>query len=84
MTRRPRTSQSALRQRIYDRMADEWGMEYNLVLPRLLCHLLGREKVFGLREDMSETEIEICKKLLGEHGYAFYRALLVQKGDFHG
>lgn len=76
-------STSSLRQAIYDRMSDEWGLKYDLKLTKLLAQLLGRkaDSLLGGNVKMSDAEIEICKKLLGEHGYAYYKMLLAQMED---
>lgn len=47
--------------------------------PRALAQLLGRKRSF-FHQSMTEDEIADCEKLLGPHGYAYYRVLLVRSG----
>lgn len=51
----------------------------------LLNHLLGRDVVNGLQYNLaslSATDLEVLNRLLGPHGYAYFRALLEQRGPF--
>lgn len=69
-----------MRQAVYDRMHNEWNLKSYLLddLPQHLAELCGRAEKFVFRNTLSDTERDICKKLLGEHGYAYYKALLAR------
>lgn len=69
-----------LRQQIYDRMADEWSMPYGLNLSHTLQKMLGIDYPLTSVSPMTEEQVEICKKLLGPHGYAYFKAWEAQNG----
>lgn len=72
-----------LRKSIYELM-DRWenyDPHGDDAVKRLHCILRGKEGNFaGYNEVMTDEEIDICQKLTGVHGYAYYRALLIIKG----
>jgi hypothetical protein len=75
-------SANKMRQAIYDRMADEWGLKYDLKLVKLLKAIMGREASLD-RYAMTDHEIDVCKKLLGPHGYAYFKAFMARQEVDH-
>lgn len=81
-----------LRQRVYllfvkwqyeDKVVYIDGNEFNSTHFSRLC---GRDldNQFRMGEPCTEAEREICKNLLGPHGYTYYRALMAIRGIKHG
>lgn len=73
-------SGNRMRQAVYNRMADEWGLTYDLRLVKLLSRLCGRENAWGTLDALSEREREICEMLLSYNGYALFKMMLVKHG----
>lgn len=79
MRQRHRFTDSRLRQAVYDRMADEWGLPYDLKLTKLLLAIMGRKHPFHHSLDtMSDHEAEVCRILLSDNGFTYYKAYLAR------
>lgn len=46
----------------------------------LLAKLLGKKSYDDMLATFTEEDKQTCLALLGPHGYAFYRALLIKRG----
>lgn len=70
---------SRLRVSVYNRLY-AWNHDDPNEHPAHLAMLLGRNSdYFSPLLCMSEAEVNVCAKLLGVHGYSFYRMLLAQR-----
>ena len=84
-TREPWRQHVELRQSVYNRFHDEWGLgslfiDYSDDVVVHLSWLCGRgpENKFDLGAECTPEEVRFCEALLGPHGYAVYRARVAQ------